>query len=540
MRRKLLSLVLAFVMLCALTVPASAANSDFVVKNGVLVEYKGSATAVTIPSNLGIKEIGAFAFKKPDATTKLTKVVVPEGVTKLGESAFDGCYELVEISLPSTLREIGEMAFWGCTALPAIDIPEGVTTVGNYAFQECRSLDDITVPASVTYIGTGAFQNCPWGAGFYCEENSYAYDWVMKYGEDNFIIISHAGKEEPKPVGYSPEDFVNSSWFGTYVGAVQHKQNGRVVGEDLYDRYIDLTINTCDRNGNITGLAKITTVEGQGASAWVNYNFNGKIDLEKGTFYMKGTTIISLDSGSNSWTLCPFSADILTDENGEMRLSGWFYKEEYGETRAFNAARTSAWAKSEMTEANILGLIPEALKGADMSRRITRGEFAAVAVELYESLSGTSAPVVATPFTDISGNSNRESIAKAYGLGLANGVSATEFAPNQQITREQLATMLSRAVKKYSFPEWTLETDWAYQPDTSAVARFSDDWAISDFAKPSVYYMVQLGILKGVDGNRFAPKNTTTEEEARGYATATREQAVALSLRIYKLLDSWR
>ena len=51
--------------------------------------------------------------------------------------------------------------------------------------------------------------------------------------------------------------------------------------------------------------------------------------------------------------------------------------------------------------------------------------------------------------------------------------------------------------------------------------------------------MVKMGIINGIDDNRFAPRNTTKEEEANGYASATREQALAMSLRIYRLSDIW-
>ncbi|MCD8342920.1 MAG: S-layer homology domain-containing protein [Oscillospiraceae bacterium] len=69
---------------------------------------------------------------------------------------------------------------------------------------------------------------------------------------------------------------------------------------------------------------------------------------------------------------------------------------------------------------------------------------------------------------------------------------------------------------------------------------FEDDDQISDYARQSVYYMAKMGIINGVDDTHFAPQNTTDEQEAPGYATATREQAIALSLRIYKLADLWK
>ena len=103
--------------------------------------------------------------------------------------------------------------------------------------------------------------------------------------------------------------------------------------------------------------------------------------------------------------------------------------------------------------------------------------------------------------------------------------------------REQLATMLCRTIKKYRFPDWTHATDGEYYLDTTGVKKFADDADISDYAKPSVYYMTKMGIINGISPTLFAPKNMTPEQAAQGYANATSEQALILSLRIYKLAD---
>lgn len=329
-------------------------------------------------------------------------------------------------------------------------------------------------------------------------------------------------------LAYDEFDFAKSSWFGQYTG----------ISSNVYvERYIDFTIDTCDSTGTLTGSAKVTTVEGQGYDhQWVNYELKGKVDLAANTFHMQGTKITAHNSGSN-WSMDPFDGTVQQNANGEMIITGIV---DNNKDRLFSFSRTSAWARDEMTQANILGLIPDTLKGADMTQRISRAEFAAVSVKLYETLTGEAAPASSTPFIDISGDSNKADIGKAYGLGIAVGVSDSEFAPGRSINREQLATMLCRSIKKYAFDGWTIDKDDQYYLDTSGVTLFADDANISNYAKPSVYYMAKMGIIKGVDGTHFAPRSVTPEQEARGYATATREQAIALSLRIYKLSDIWK
>ena len=187
-------------------------------------------------------------------------------------------------------------------------------------------------------------------------------------------------------------------------------------------------------------------------------------------------------------------------------------------------ANASDWAISEMDKAEQYNLIPQALKGQDMTKKITRYEFAALSVALYESITGRTAPVVDMPFTD----TNSEEIAKAYALGITKGVSDTRFDPNLQIPREQVAAMLARTMKA-SVPSLNI-----VNPNTM---RFADDANISDYAKDSVYYMANLGIINGVGNNMFAPRNVTEAEKATLYANATREAAIAIAVRAYESLQ---
>ncbi len=193
----------------------------------------------------------------------------------------------------------------------------------------------------------------------------------------------------------------------------------------------------------------------------------------------------------------------------------------------------SDWAYSEIKDADSKRLIPSYFEGKDLTKEITRDEFAAIAVQLYEKLSGKTASSKTTPFKDISGSSLKKEIGKAYYLNVAIGVSKTEFEPNVGINREQLATMLCRVIKKYKFPEWNISVDADYHMSGANSKKFADDSDISDFAKDSVYFMNSAGIIKGIGNNKFAPKNTTSKEEAMGYANATREQAIIMSDRIF-------
>ena len=92
--------------------------------------------------------------------SKVKKVVIEDGVTSIGDSAFESCNTLISITIPDGVTSIGEYAFCNCTSLTSITIPDGVTSIGEYAFYGCNSLTSITIPGSVTSIETGTFYNC--------------------------------------------------------------------------------------------------------------------------------------------------------------------------------------------------------------------------------------------------------------------------------------------------------------------------------------------------------------------------------------------
>ena len=128
---------------------------DFVIKNSVLTNYTGPGGDVVIPE--GVTSIGDCAF---NVCLHLTSVTIPEGVTSIGLEAFHYCSSLTSVTIPGSVTSIGDSAFSGCSSLMSVTIPESVTSIGNYAFIGCSSLTSVTIPESVTSIGNSAFEDC--------------------------------------------------------------------------------------------------------------------------------------------------------------------------------------------------------------------------------------------------------------------------------------------------------------------------------------------------------------------------------------------
>ncbi len=105
----------------------------------------------------GITRIGNLAFVECGS---MTGVSLPDSLTAIGDHAFDYCYDLEEVSLPGSLTDIGACAFRFCESLTEILFPEGLTELGPQAFAHCTALKAIHLPESVAHVSYLAFGDC--------------------------------------------------------------------------------------------------------------------------------------------------------------------------------------------------------------------------------------------------------------------------------------------------------------------------------------------------------------------------------------------
>ena len=145
----------------------------------------------------GVTSIGEYAFSD---CRGLTSITIPPSVMNIGMCAFESCYglrkvivsdlaawcniyfagsyanplsninanhlysdentEIQDLVIPSSVTGIGGYAFSGCSSLTSVTIPNNVTSIGNGAFSGCSGLTSIAIPPSVTSIGENAFENC--------------------------------------------------------------------------------------------------------------------------------------------------------------------------------------------------------------------------------------------------------------------------------------------------------------------------------------------------------------------------------------------
>ena len=193
--KKVLAILLSLILIISIvpmglfSITASAATGG---KTGDCMWVK-DGTVLTISGN---GDMNDYTSSILPWGTSITEVIIEEGVTSIGDYAFNRCKSLTSITIPNSVTSIGMYAFEQCTTLKSITIPDSVTSIGYGAFSNCASLKsvnitdiaawckikfgdnplgsasagelylngtlvtDLTIPDSVTSIGGSAFSNC--------------------------------------------------------------------------------------------------------------------------------------------------------------------------------------------------------------------------------------------------------------------------------------------------------------------------------------------------------------------------------------------
>ena len=426
---------------------------------------------------LGLMPLAARAAEVPFPVTGGNITFDTDTGTVTGSDESVTAAEIPAEIAGARVTAIGEGAFSYCSNLTSIRLPDTLASIGGLAFEAC-ALVSVVIPDSVTDMEGNVFSAC------------------------TSLTSVTLGKGLTALPGY------------TFEGC------SALTDLTIPEGYLKIENGAFDncRSLKWTSMpASLTGIEG--------YAFNYCDSLSDVYFAGDQAQWNRVGTGGNNEDLN--NATIHFNATGPSSVAP-------SPVTPSPVGPVSEWAKPEMERAEEMNLIPDVLRGEDLTKPITRAEFAAVSVKVFENLSGTKAlPAVTNPFTD----TRDTEVLKAYNTGITNGTSATTFDPDVLLNREQCAVMLTRVFKRATMPGWSLDSDSQFKLTYAMPARFADDADISGWAKDSVYFMAANKIINGVGDNRFVPRNTTTDQEARGYANATREQALAIAVRMVENLN---
>ena len=256
-------------------------------------ECDGFGGTLSLPDS--VKTVGASAFYRCEGFTGLklsagltkieklsfafmaglkTEVVIPEGVTEIGEGAFE-CSYMPSVRLPSTLRKIEKQAFMYAHNLTKITLPDGLETIGDEAFDGCYFKKAIVLPASIKSIGKKAFHRY-----------SYYSDTLGAYflGDAPQIVGTlNANCSFPSDwmLYYLPG---TSGWTGdTYEGYQIAPWDGETRWDNLYTHefgYRDNKRNEIEASWSVnmdTGKVTLTDDLNEGCVVAVSYDAEGRV-----------------------------------------------------------------------------------------------------------------------------------------------------------------------------------------------------------------------------------------------------------------------
>ena len=537
-----------------------------------------SLTNTTLPAAITAVPGKCFAN-----CTKLLNVKYAGTVTAIGEHAFEGCKSLTTAPIPETVTELGASAFTGCTALTDVTLPAGVTAIPEDCFRGCIALKDMKLPGTVTRVGLNAFTGCTalkdvrcYGAPPTVEPgNSEAHSFepaivTIHYNPDP--VYGWTLEADGTWQGYkvSSKGACLHTGYGTHENTVPATcgEAGRTeticdnCGEVVSTKEIPATgAHTWD-NGTVTteptettpgvrtftcdvcGATRTETIPATGVH---DYQFTRNVaptctadgyDLytcsscgatEKrnskpalGHKWDNGTvttepTETTPGVRTYTCTICGLTKEEVIPPTGSSTVCpGGTSCPSYGFR---DVAGPSDWSHEGIDYCVRRSLMVGTGVGTfspDMA--CSRAQI----VQILYNLSGdkTDYGNYYLPFTDVApGDWFYEAVAWAYANDIVAGTSASTFAPNDVITREQMAVILYGYTAKFA-PEFT--------GNAASLNTFPDAGSVANWAYTAMSWAVGNGLISGMGSggvSYLAPQGS-----------ATRAQASAIIMRYCQLI----
>ena len=456
-------------------------------KTGTITDCDSMVTKANIPQKIegvAVKSIGANAFNNQQ---HLESVTIPDGVTSIGERAFCSSGVLTSVKIPDSVTSIGAYAFDTCSSLTNVTIPNGVTSIEEHTFDSCISLTSVTIPDSVTSIGDWAFSHCTSLTSVTIPDSVTSINWYAFYNCKSLTDVYYAGSEAQwKAISISSnrnDDLLTANIHYNY-GSHTHSYKAVVTAPTCTEK--GYTTHTC-----ACGDSYVDTYVDALGHAWDN-----------GTVTKQPT---ATETGIKTYTCTRCSATKTeTIPAGSCPSAG--FTDVPGEGN---------WAHAGIDYCVASGLM-SGVGGNLFAPKMTTTR--AQIVQILYNLEGEPKVSGTMPFTDLTQNWYKDAVLWAYQTGVVSGTSATTFAPDLPVTREQIAVILM------GYAEKVLGVTRTWTPADLSV--YPDAGSVSDWAKDALADAVTLGLISG------ASNDGQTLLEPQG--SATREQVATILMEFCK------
>ena len=482
----------------------------------------------------GVTSIGEWAFF---GCGSLTSVTIPNSVTSIGRYAFYYCTSLTSVTIPDSVTSIGWLAFNGCTSLTSVTIPDGVTIINDAVFNGCTSLTSVTIPDSVTSIGGSAFYNCTSLTDVYYAGSEAQWKAISISSTENDDLLTANIHYNYVSHTHSYKDVVTAPTC-TEKGHTTHTCS---CGDSYVDTYTDplghdlkddaAVAATCTTAGTTAGkhCTRCDYKEGMETIAALGH------DLKDDAAVAATCTTAGTTAGKHC-TRCDYKEGMETIAAlGHAWDEGMVTKEA---TETTQGSMTYTCTRCQATKRDILpasGLVATAVYNDvkndtswfypgvqyclsyGLMSGMGNGSFApgeyttrAQVAQILYNLHGNPEVSGGTPFTDVpEGAWYQKAVTWAHSVGIVNGVTATTFSPNANITRQDFVLMLMRYLNNVRM------VDRTWKPDD--LSRFVDAGSVGSWALDAMKDAVAINAISGVpvDGRLYIqPARNATRAEA--------------------------
>ena len=474
--------------------------------------------SLTFAKGSKLKEIGYAAFN----TIAVSEVTIPASVEKIDKQAFgnDGNLTTVLFEQGSALKEIGENVFFQCGKLTKLILPEGLTTIGNRAFNnDNTSLAAVVIPSTVTRFGTEIY-NTQNGCLYFANSEVYSrytnlqtvqcFMGVMNDGTFAPGTVFTTGTlSKPTKTGFK---FIG--WYSnvelttpatsfekgkTYYAKWEEKtEKAAPATPTLNDRtYTSITLNTIDgAQYRCNGGAWQTSPEFTGLTAGTTYTFEAYYPETadcKASPASKAVEFSTLRHSSGSSSNPTYSVTTPSkSENGKVSLDKSMAKK--GDTVTVTVTPDAGYQLDKLTVTDKNGNVLKLTDKGDGKYSFTmpdgKVEIKAVFAKKVET----------SPFGDVSTDAYYyKAVQWAQEKGITDGISSDLFGPKQPCTRSQIVTFLWRA---------------AGSPEPKGTAAGMTDVVPGSYYAKAVAWAVENGITTGTAEGTFSPDATCTRAQA--------------------------